>query len=244
MRIASPCRADWAKMSGDERARFCAECQLHVYNIAGMTRREAEELIGRTEGRICARFFKRADGTVLTKDCPVGLRALRRRLARVAGAAFTAVLSLTASAIGQTLARTSREEAIGGRATATTTFFGRNMQQGRGTCWGIITDPNGATVAKARVTISNEKTKYERTIKSDKHGQFRFGLLEPGFYTLKIEAPGFQDFMMNHLSVYSNEELRYDVALEIGGFVGIVVIDEPPTKGVVIEGVRVRINEE
>ena len=34
------------------------------------------------EGRLCVRFYTRADGTVLTQDCPVGLRAVRVKLAR------------------------------------------------------------------------------------------------------------------------------------------------------------------
>ena len=82
VRVASPCRANWERMEGDERVRFCRECNLNVYNLSGMTRREAESLVAETEGRLCARFFRRADGTVLTKDCPTGLRAVRRRVAR------------------------------------------------------------------------------------------------------------------------------------------------------------------
>src|SRR5215203_5565274 len=93
-RVASPCHVSWDKMTGDDRVRFCQQCQLQVYNIAELTRREAEALMARTEGRICARLYRRADGTVLTKDCPTGLRAARRRLGRAAGAAFAAVLAL------------------------------------------------------------------------------------------------------------------------------------------------------
>jgi hypothetical protein len=75
-------------MQGDDRVRFCAECRLNVFNVAGMTRPEAEQLVGQHEGRLCVRLIKRADGTVLTQDCPVGLRLVRRRLARlVAGTA-------------------------------------------------------------------------------------------------------------------------------------------------------------
>jgi hypothetical protein len=96
VRVAAPCPADWSKMAGDERMRYCGECNLHVYNLSGMTRREAEALITNTEGRLCVRFYRRSDGTILTRNCPVGLRALKRRISRVAGATLTAVLGFFA----------------------------------------------------------------------------------------------------------------------------------------------------
>ena len=90
IRVASPCDADWESMIGNERQRFCGQCELNVYNLSGMTRREAENLILNSEGRVCARFFKRPDGTVITKDCPVGWAAAKKRLSRM----WTAVASL------------------------------------------------------------------------------------------------------------------------------------------------------
>jgi hypothetical protein len=84
IQIASPCSADWNAMQGDERRRFCEQCKLHVHNLSAMTRDEAEALLlSAASGRVCTRFFRRADGTVLTRDCPVGVRArLRRTWAR------------------------------------------------------------------------------------------------------------------------------------------------------------------
>jgi hypothetical protein len=96
VRVAAQCPADWSKMAGDERVRYCGECNLHVYNLSGMTRREAETLVTNAEGRLCVRFYRRADGTVLTRNCPVGLRALKRRAARIATATLTAVLGFFA----------------------------------------------------------------------------------------------------------------------------------------------------
>lgn len=96
VRVAAPCPADWSKMAGDERVRYCGECNLHVYNLSDMTRREAETLITNAEGRLCVHFYRRADGTVLTRNCPVGLRALKRRAARIASATLTAVLGFFA----------------------------------------------------------------------------------------------------------------------------------------------------
>ena len=66
-------------MLGDDRRRYCGECKLNVYNLSGMTRAEAENLIQTTEGRLCVRFYKRDDGSVITEDCPVGWSRVKQR---------------------------------------------------------------------------------------------------------------------------------------------------------------------
>jgi hypothetical protein len=84
-------------MSGDDRVRFCGECRLNVYNLSAMSRPEAEALLRAKEGRLCVRFYVRRDGTVLTRDCPRGLAAVRRgtvRLAARLAAAAVLLLSL------------------------------------------------------------------------------------------------------------------------------------------------------
>lgn len=110
--IATPCPADWDKMVGDERVRFCGSCKLNVYNLSDMRRTEAETLVRQAEGEdgaahLCVRFYRRADGTMITRDCPVGLlarasRGVRRRVAFYASC-------------GAALALTSLSWARGGR---------------------------------------------------------------------------------------------------------------------------------
>ena len=104
--IASPCPARWEDMTGDNRTRHCAQCDLDVHNIAGMTRTEAEQLLSTlSERRICARFYRRRDGTILTKDCPVGIRAARIKLlkatSRIAAALGLAVIASAAAKASQ-----------------------------------------------------------------------------------------------------------------------------------------------
>ena len=96
VRVAAPCESDWDQMIGDERVRFCGPCSLNVYNLSSMTRSDAEALIARTEGKLCVRFYRRRDGSIITKDCPVGLRAIRRRVSYVAKAIGSMVLGLFA----------------------------------------------------------------------------------------------------------------------------------------------------
>ncbi len=87
LRIASPCSADWNAMTGDDRARYCSECNLHVYKLSDMSEAEATAFVREAEGRTCVRFYRRADGTFLTRDCPSGLRAVRRKIASLAAGA-------------------------------------------------------------------------------------------------------------------------------------------------------------
>ena len=93
VRIASPCPASWDKMTGDDRKRFCGQCKLHVYNLSAMAAPEAEALLQKSEGRLCVRLYRRRDGTVLTRDCPVGFRRrVWRGVALLAGS-FAAVVA-------------------------------------------------------------------------------------------------------------------------------------------------------
>ena len=86
--IASPCKADWNDMTGDERVRHCGSCDLDVYDLSAMRRDEAEAFLASRAGaeRTCVRFFRRTDGRLLTRDCPVGVRAAWRRTTWAAAA--------------------------------------------------------------------------------------------------------------------------------------------------------------
>jgi hypothetical protein len=100
IRIASPCKMEWGDMTGGDRVRHCAACQKNVFNLSGMKRGEAIELLRATEGKICARFYRRKDGTILTADCPVGVALIARKAKRaVLGACIS-----TLGAVGALLA--------------------------------------------------------------------------------------------------------------------------------------------
>lgn len=96
LRVASPCTESWAAMVGDERVRHCGQCQMNVFNLSSLSRAEVDTLLQKAEGRVCGRFYQRTDGTVLTADCPVGLRRARARMA----AALTAALALVVVGLG------------------------------------------------------------------------------------------------------------------------------------------------
>lgn len=105
--VAAPCNVGWENMQGDERVRFCNLCQLNVYNLSGMSDKEAEELLQISDSKICISLYRRADGTVMTDNCPVGLRKIREKLlnagkrgglAKIAACAALFLLGLPAAA--------------------------------------------------------------------------------------------------------------------------------------------------
>lgn len=47
LHIEEPCHQDWAQMRGDERRRFCEQCDKHVHNLSAMTKAQAQALLAR-----------------------------------------------------------------------------------------------------------------------------------------------------------------------------------------------------
>jgi hypothetical protein len=127
VRIAAPCKADWDGMLGDDHVRFCGQCEKSVYNLSSLSREEAEALLVAKEGKMCVRIFRREDGTVLTGDCPVGVKRRRRR--RVAAAAVGGGMMAAAAAMGL---ESSTSTAMGTAVPATTalTVGGSTVEMG------------------------------------------------------------------------------------------------------------------
>ncbi len=101
IQIASPCPANWDEMEGDDKSRFCKLCSLNVYNISSLTSEDAEQFLQErmfSGERVCVSLYRRPDGTVITEDCPVGLRKLRAAARRVKSVA-AAIVALTISAL-------------------------------------------------------------------------------------------------------------------------------------------------
>lgn len=180
IRIASPCPADWKKMVGDERVRYCAECNLNVYNLSAMTERQALQFLGDNSGkRVCLRLYRRADGTIITQDCPWGFRALKRRATRIASALFSAVLSVSiakAQPVTQQNPQPTKE--------------GRERQSSLAI---TVVDPQGAILPNAQVILAGPKTKPgpQTTGVTNDMGKAEFLSLAPGEYAITVTAKYF-----------------------------------------------------
>jgi hypothetical protein len=80
---------------------------------------------------------------------------------------------------------------------------------------GTVTDPTGAAIAGASVTITSKATGAVKTVTSGGHGEYRVPLLGPGDYALSASAPGFQGAKTT-LTVSAGEIASGDIKLEIG----------------------------
>lgn len=114
--IPEPCQVPWETMSGDERIRFCGMCKKNVYNISELSNSEAESFLGENLGSVCLSFIRRADGTIVTDNCPKILKPVRagfRRLKKIVAIVLGAVISTSAS-----LAQTENKPQISERDAA------------------------------------------------------------------------------------------------------------------------------
>src|ERR1700693_1086613 len=87
-------------------------------------------------------------------------------------------------------------------------------QQVFGSIFGTITDPGGAVVANAKITITdlNKGTKFE--LVTDSAGNYNRGQLVPDSYTVTIEAKGFSKVVSSRLEVRVDEAARFDAAMK------------------------------
>ena len=93
LRIASPCEVPWSAMHGDDRVRHCAQCDRKVYDVARLSAEEAVALLQADDRPPCFQLWRRADGTVITADCPLGVRRLKHRRRATLAVALTSLLA-------------------------------------------------------------------------------------------------------------------------------------------------------
>lgn len=88
-------------------------------------------------------------------------------------------------------------------------------QTSQGTVTGTVRDSSGAVIAQAAVTLTNEATGIVRQTTSNTQGAFRADAVEPGPYTLKVAAAGFDTRVLEHLNVAPSIVTSYDVTLQV-----------------------------
>jgi Carboxypeptidase regulatory-like domain len=223
LRIASPCSVGWETMTGNDRMRHCDSCKLNVYSTDAMTKCDLEDLIFRTEGRTCLRLHRRADGTVLTKDCPVGLRGYQKRVARFAGATLAAIIGLFGVSFGQ---KDDKKAIDASKIKVERTVTAAEHSELVGT----ITDQHGAVISGAVIVLKSKDLETKTTTSNDE-GVFRFQQLLPSDgYKMEVSSQYFETAKIINLKINSREKVLLNVELEVGSetvVVGVLAMDEP-----------------
>src|SRR5215216_484439 len=89
--------------------------------------------------------------------------------------------------------------------------------QTTGVVSGMVTDPNGAVVSGATVTLKSDETGVDRSAVSNDKGSFTFASVQPGKYTVTVEAKGFKKAVASDVTVQVTKEVELTLAMEIGG---------------------------
>ena len=86
----------------------------------------------------------------------------------------------------------------------------------RGTILGTVTDPTGAVVAGAQVSVKNTGTGQVRTTTTSGDGSYSLPELPIGTYDVTVTQSGFQTFIATGVAVNVATERRVDATLKTG----------------------------
>ncbi len=89
-------------------------------------------------------------------------------------------------------------------------------QSERGNITGIVSDPTGAAVAGASLTITQRDTNAVVTLNTSAAGEYNAANLLPGGYRMEITASGFKRFIQQNLVVSAGSTVRVDATLQLG----------------------------
>ena len=81
---------------------------------------------------------------------------------------------------------------------------------------GAVTDPSGALVHQASVTLTSPETGITRTFTSDAAGRYTFSQLPPGTYNLTLRAKGFEVYQQNGITLNAADSATQNVSLTVG----------------------------
>ncbi|MGA8152977.1 MAG: TonB-dependent receptor [Terriglobales bacterium] len=87
---------------------------------------------------------------------------------------------------------------------------------------GVVSDPQGAVVVGAKVTLSNPSTGFSQSATTDKVGAYQFLQIPPGTYTLTVSMPGFATLKQENLALQVNVPATVNVAMQVKGEAAII----------------------
>ncbi|MBZ5543801.1 MAG: carboxypeptidase regulatory-like domain-containing protein, partial [Acidobacteriia bacterium] len=103
-----------------------------------------------------------------------------------------------------------------------TTLLGQGTT---GTITGVITDPSGAVVPGATVTILNERTGVDFHLTTNSAGIYSITSLLPSLYTVKVEAKGFRTHINRDIELTTDQVLRLDLTMEVGAETQTITVE-------------------
>lgn len=228
--IKTPCLASWEEMRGNNQIRFCEHCAKDVHNLSKFRRKDARKLVAKSNGSICIQYVRRPDGKIETLKKQ--LHQVSRRAGIAAGVLGT---SLTVSTLAYSQTPTDQAQPDAAQMVEV-----QKTAEPNGAISGTITDPNGAVIPFALVTISCEQTGFFQTANSNAEGFYEFKNLPAATYKVKFEAGGFEPQELAQVSVgegaaveSQNAQLSLQTLQEVVNVGGKVETETYVTMGIV-----------
>lgn len=97
-------------------------------------------------------------------------------------------------------------------------------QMTTGTILGGVTDPSGAAIPGAKVTVTNLDTKIFKTFETDPSGNYIVSYLIPGTYEVTAEKQGFQKLTQTGITLQVDQKARVDLTLQLGAVTQVVTV--------------------
>ena len=82
---------------------------------------------------------------------------------------------------------------------------------------GTVSDPTGAVIPGATVTIKNEETGVAQASQTTQSGSFRFTELPSATFAISASAPGFKTTIQDHVHLEVSENRTVNLSLQVGG---------------------------
>ena len=97
-----------------------------------------------------------------------------------------------------------------------------------GELYGVVTSPGGGSIPGATVTLENAATGLKRQTTTNLSGAYRFLLISPGSYEVRVERSGFRGADRKGVDVFVGQATALDVRMELGQLPQSVLVEESP----------------
>src|SRR5262245_4783079 len=98
-------------------------------------------------------------------------------------------------------------------------------QEVRASLSGVVSDPTGAPVPGAKITVTNVARNTSVTTDTNESGNYLLPFLDPGAYSLTAERSGFKRYQQQNIVLQTLDRARIDVQLEVGALSESVTVN-------------------
>src|SRR5262245_34143490 len=100
-----------------------------------------------------------------------------------------------------------------------------SAQEVRASITGVVTDPSGAPIAGARITVTNAASNIVVTSVTNATGTYLTPFLAPGRWELVAEASGFTKYLRPDILLQAQDRVRVDIGLQVGDITTSVTVN-------------------